>query len=142
VPYKGATPALAELVPGFTDVAFENLPALKPFIDSGRLRPIAVTSPRRSPLLPDVPTFAEAGFPEFSTAPWFGLLAPAGTPPEILRALNAATQKALSSPELQSTFRNQGATATPMGIDAARRYLEAEIERWHQIVIATGVKSQ
>lgn len=140
VPYKGATPALAELVPGLTDVVFENLPALKPFIDAGRLRPIAITSARRSPLLPDVPTVSEQGFPEFSAAPWFALLAPAGTPPDVVAKLNAAVRKALESPAVASAFSKQGARPTPQSLDEARNYLAREIGFWHRIVVDTGAK--
>ncbi|HVR48756.1 MAG TPA: tripartite tricarboxylate transporter substrate binding protein [Pseudorhodoferax sp.] len=140
VPYKGATPALAELVPGLTDIVFENLPALKPFIDAGRLRPIAVTSSQRSPLLPNVPTVAEQGFPELSAAPWFALLAPAGTPNDVVAKLNAAVRKALASPEVATAFAKQGARPTPQSLDDARRYLAREIDFWHRIVVETGTQ--
>ena len=101
VAYKGGAPALADLVGGHVDLMFETSPTAVPYVKSGKLKALAVTSDKRLPTLPDVPTVAEAGVPNFKAIYWMGLLAPGGTPAAIVQKLNAATQKVLAAPDVQ-----------------------------------------
>lgn len=140
VPYNGATPALADLLAGQTDVLLENLPALRPNIEAGRLHPIAVLSSRRSPLLPNVPTVAEQGYPELTASPWFALLAPAGTPVEIQNKLNAATRRAFSTEAVKTALAGQGATAIPSSLESTRAFIHGEIGRWDRLAELAGLK--
>ena len=108
VPYKGSSPALTDLMGGQVQIMFDNLPSSLPLIKSGKLRAVAVTSLKRAPALPDVPTVAESGFPGFDASSWFGILAPAGTPAPIVARLNAEVNKWLQSPEAQATAPHAG----------------------------------
>ncbi|ROZ78016.1 tripartite tricarboxylate transporter substrate binding protein [Ramlibacter sp. WS9] len=101
VAYKGGAPALADLVGGHIDLMFETSPTAVPYVKSGKLKALAVTSDKRLPTLPDVPTVAEAGIPNYKAVYWMGLLAPGGTPAPIVQRLNAVTQKVLSAPDVQ-----------------------------------------
>lgn len=101
VAYKGGAPALADLMGGHIDLMFETSPTAVPYVKNGKLKALAVTSDKRLPTLPDVPTVAEAGIPNYKAVYWMGLLAPGGTPPAIVQRLNAATQKVLSAPDVQ-----------------------------------------
>ena len=109
VPYKGSAPALQDLIAGQVQLMFDNLPPSLPQIKAGKLRALAVTSAARAPALPDVPTVAEAGLPGFEASSWFGLLAPAGTPPAIVAKLNAEIAKWLATPEAKEKLAKQGA---------------------------------
>ena len=109
VPYKGSSPALADLMGGQVQIMFDNLPSSLALIRSGKLRAVAVTSLKRAPALPDVPTVAESGLPGFEASSWFGILAPAGTPAPIVAKLNAEVNKWLQSPEAKEQLGAQGA---------------------------------
>ena len=113
VPYKGAAPAIADLMGFSVDSVFSSIPSVVAYVQSGRLRALAVTSASRSAALPGVPTIAESGFPGFDVAPWFGLLAPAGTPPEIVKQINDDVGALLKSKETIDAFAAQGAEPSP-----------------------------
>ncbi|MBK1688814.1 tripartite tricarboxylate transporter substrate binding protein [Rubrivivax gelatinosus] len=141
VPYRGSAPAVSDLLGGQVQSMFDNAPSAMPHIQSGRLRPIAITSPQRSPLLPDVPTFIESGYADFDVQSWFGLAAPAGTPAAIVSKLNAELAKVLALPEVKKRLAEMG--ATPAGGSPAdmRKFASAEIKRWNAVVKASGAKA-
>ncbi|BAL96322.1 tripartite tricarboxylate transporter substrate binding protein [Rubrivivax gelatinosus] len=141
VPYRGSAPAVSDLLGGQVQSMFDNAPSAMPHIQSGRLRPIAITSPQRSPLLPDVPTFIESGYADFDVQSWFGLAAPAGTPAAIVTKLNAELAKVLALPEVKKRLAEMG--ATPAGGSPAdmRKFAAAEIKRWNAVVKASGARA-
>src|SRR5262249_26374633 len=113
VPYKGAAPGTTSVIMGETELMFCNIVPAIPPIKNNRLRPLGITSARRSPLLPSVPTIAESGLPGFQVETLYALLAPAGTPPDIVKRLNAATVEALHSPDLKQRIEADGSDVTP-----------------------------
>ncbi len=142
-PYRGSSPALMDMVCGNMDVMFDNLPSALPHIKSGKLLGLAVTSAKRSPALPDVPTIEEAGGPSvkgFDATSWFGLVAPAGTSMDIVNRLQQETAKALASPALKERLQSQG--AIPSGMTSAEfgQFIAAETAKWAKVVKASGAK--
>ena len=120
VPYRGSAPAIADLLGGQVQSMFDNMPSALPHVKAGRLRALAITSAQRSPLLPDVPTFAESGFPGFEVHSWFGLAAPAGTPRAVVERLNAELGKVLATPDMRQRLLDMAAIPLPgtFGADA------------------------
>jgi tripartite-type tricarboxylate transporter receptor subunit TctC len=140
-PYRGSGPALLDLIGGTMDVMFDNLPSSLPQIKAGKLRALAVTSRQRSAALPDVPTIEEAaGLKGFDATSWFGLLAPAGTPPDIVNRIQQEVAKALNTPAIKEKLLAQG--AIPSGDTPAEfaRHIDAEHKKWAQVVKASGAK--
>ncbi|HTO47394.1 MAG TPA: tripartite tricarboxylate transporter substrate binding protein [Burkholderiales bacterium] len=140
VPYKGAAPALSDLIAGHVPIGFQTALSAMPYLQSGRLRVLGVASPQRLAQLPDVPTIAEAGLPQFEVSSWNGLLAPAKTPPEIVAILHAASVKALASPDVREKFAAQGAETVGSSPDEFRAYIRAEIDKWTLVIRASGAK--
>jgi tripartite-type tricarboxylate transporter receptor subunit TctC len=140
VPYRGSGPAVNDLIGGQVDVMFDNLPSSIEQVRSGNLRALAVTSSKRSPAIPDKPTLAEAGLPDFEASSWFALFAPKGTPPEITSRLNQEVRKALETPELQKRFADLGGEIQPMSPDELMAYVRTEHEKWAKVVKASGAK--
>jgi tripartite-type tricarboxylate transporter receptor subunit TctC len=143
LPYGGSGPALIDLLAGNTDLMFDNLPSSLPHIRSGRLRALAVTSAVRSVALPEVPTVEEAGgaaLKGFEASSWFGLLAPAGTPAEVVNRVQAEVAKALATPAMKERLVAQG--AIPSGNTSAEfaRHIAAETAKWARVVKASGAK--
>lgn len=138
IPYKGSAPALADLLGGQVQLMFDNLPSSLPFIKAGRLRALAVTSGTRAAALPDLPTLAESGLPGFEASSWFGVLAPAGTPHDIVAKLNGAIASWLASPEAKEKLSAQGAIAAGGTPDAFVRHIAAETSKWAKVVKASG----
>lgn len=139
VPYKGGGPAVADVIGHHVDMTFANLVAVLPQAKSGQVRALAVTSAKRSTAAPDVPTMAEAGLPKYQFTSWFGVLAPAGTPPGIIKKLNAEIVKALHSPEISEQLSAQGADLiadTPEAFDA---FLKGETAKWAKVIAAAGI---
>ena len=138
VPYKGSGPAMQDLLGGQVKVSFAGIPNVLPQIKAGRLRALAVSTPKRSPDLPEVPTVAEAGVPGYQATLWLNLATPLGTPKEIVQRLYAETEKALQDAELQQSFRSAGVEATPLGPQELAAFMQAEYEKWGRVVRDTG----
>jgi tripartite-type tricarboxylate transporter receptor subunit TctC len=143
IPYRGSGPALLDLMGGNMDVMFDNLPSAMPHIRSGRLKALAVTSAVRSAALPDLPTIAESGLPElrgFEASSWFGLLAPAGTPADVVQRVQQETAKALATPALRERLQAQGAIPSGNTPQEFGRHIEAEAKKWAEVVKLSGAK--
>jgi len=141
VPYKGSAPALTDLVSGQVQVMFDNLPSALPQIKAGKLRAVAVTSPKRAPALPDVPTIAESGLPGFEATSWFGVVAPAATPAAIVSKLNAEIDKWLRMPETKEQLLAQGAADAVGGTpEQFAAFIRGETDKWAKVVKASGAK--
>ena len=140
VPYKGAAPAITDLIGGSLDAVFTSIPSVISHIQSGRIRALAVTSRKRSAALPDVPTIAESGLAGFAVAPWFGLLAPASTPADVVARINDDVAALMMTKEVIDAFAAQGAEpfrTTPAEFGAL---LRSDIERWAVVVRESGAK--
>jgi tripartite-type tricarboxylate transporter receptor subunit TctC len=140
IPYRGAAPSVNDVIAGHVDSIFTGSPALLTHIRNGRLRALAVSSTTRLPALPDVPTVAESGFPGFEADQWYGLVAPAGTPTDVIKRLNAAANVGLQRPEVMKSLATEGAIplgGTPQAFSAL---IASEIPRWREVVTASGMK--
>ncbi len=140
VPYKGSVPALNALVTGETHLMFGSLAATLPFVRSGRLRPLAVTTMQRSPAIPEMPTISESGYPGFEVSTWQGLFVPAGTPPSIIARLNAEFAKVLDATEFKSWMLNQGADAASTTPEAFAAFVKSELAQYAKVVKKAGMK--
>ena len=142
VPYKGSGPGLVDLMSGQIQVYFANLTAGLPHMRANRVRALAVTGPKRSRLLPDLPTVAEAGLPGFFVTGYFGLLAPTGTPPAVISRLNAEINKAVRSSDVQVTLANEGAEAAGGTPEEFAAMLKSEVAQWAKVVKIAGLKPE
>ena len=140
VPYKGGGPALQAVTAGEVQILFEGLVTLLPQIKSGRLRALAISAAVRDPALPDVPTSAEAGLPAFQVNFWSGLVAPAGTPPEVVATLNAALRQALAGGDAKATLTRFGLAPAGNTPPEFSRFIDSEILRWERVIQASGAK--
>ncbi|ANN66091.1 tripartite tricarboxylate transporter substrate binding protein [Bordetella bronchialis] len=140
VPYKGSAPALTDLIGGQVQFMFDNMPSSWPHVQSGKLRALAVTTKERSPTAPDLPTMAESGFPGFDVSSWFGLIAPKGTPPEVIKTLNAAMVKALDKPEVKDAFDKLGAVPSKTTPEQFGEFIQSEVATWATVVKASGAR--
>ena len=138
VPYRGAAPAVTDLIAGQVQMMFADLPVLLPPVRSGALRAIALAGAERSPLLPEVPTTAEAGLPQIRAENWYGMVAPARTPEPALAALREATVRALRDPEVAGALREQGASAAGGGSEEFAAFVRAETARWGEVARRSG----
>lgn len=130
VPYKGGAPALNDLLGGHVDIYVSSLPQVIPLARSGQARALAVTSLKRTPLLPDVPTLDEQGLPGFDSSSWWGIAGPAGTPGDVVDALNAEVGRMLASPDVRQILANEGADPETMTPDQFAELMRAETQRW------------
>ena len=140
IPYKGSAPAMTDMIGGQVQVMFDNMPSALPHVKGGKLRALAVTSAQRSPSAPDIPTMGEAGVAGFDVQSWFGLVAPKGTPKDIIVRLNAEAVKALASADIKERFMDLGAVPGPMSPEAFGEYIRSEIIRWSEVVKVSGAK--
>jgi tripartite-type tricarboxylate transporter receptor subunit TctC len=138
IPYKGAGPALIDLIGGQVDVMMPTMIAGAPFAKAGKLRALAVTSAQRSALLPDAPTIAEQGYPGFEVSGWFGMLTPAGTPKDAVTLLNAGIVKALKLPDVAERLTGDGAVAVGNTPEEFGAHIKAEISKWGPVIKASG----
>jgi tripartite-type tricarboxylate transporter receptor subunit TctC len=141
VPYKGGAGAIADLVGGKIDLLFEPIPGTIPYIRSGRLRALGVTTRERADVFPDVPTIAEAGLPDYEYRGWIGLVAPAGTPPEIVNMLHREVAKALDG-GLAAKLREFAFVVSGSGPEEFALFIEKELELHRRIVRAAGIKPE
>jgi tripartite-type tricarboxylate transporter receptor subunit TctC len=140
IPYRGTGPMLTDLLAGRTQATSAGLPALMAHIKSGKLRPIAVGTAQRLPALPDVPTVAEMGFKDFETSQWYGILAPAGTPPEIVKRLQEESLKALKSNSVTERFANDSAVGGGGPSSEFAAFIAQQQKVWKEIVVRAGIK--
>jgi tripartite-type tricarboxylate transporter receptor subunit TctC len=140
VPYKGSAPGLTDTVAGSTSIMFVDILSALPHIKSGRLKTLGVTGTVRSPALPDVPTIQESGLPDFNGNTWLGMVAPAGTPREIVMRLSAETSKVLNAPDMRERLLAQGVEPVGSTPEQATAHLEAEMKRYAAAVKASGAK--
>jgi tripartite-type tricarboxylate transporter receptor subunit TctC len=140
IPYKGSAPAVTDLLAGQTNMMFDNIPSSLPHIKAGKLRAIATTGAKRDPALPDVPTIAESGVPGYESGVWFGLMAPAKTPREIVAKLNAAAVKAAEDPDFRKRMTDLGYNIVPGTPEEMAKMIQDEIKRWTPIVKASGAR--
>ncbi len=142
VPYKGGGPSMSDVISGHVNVVFSSLIQTTPFIESGKLRALGTGGSQRSPVLPDVPTIAEAGVPGYEANNWWGIVAPAGTPASIIDKLQNATKAALQTSKLQDQFAREGASAVQMSSAEFGSYMEAEIAKWGRVVQQGNIRAQ
>ena len=142
VPYKGLGPAITDLVGGQVQLAVSNVSTALPHVKAGKLRLLAVTTKKRFPLFPDTPTVTEAGLPDYESSGWYGMWAPAGTPPQVIGTLNREMTKILTSAALKEQFGSQGLEPMPTSPEAFARTLRVEIEKWGKVIKATGAKPE
>ena len=141
-PYRGSAPAMTDLLGGSIQVMFENIPTALPYVQSGKVRPLGVTSPKRSPLMPDVPTIAEAGVPGYAAVPWYTVSVASGTPDDVVLKLNKAINAVITRPDMAERWAKLG--LTPLGgtpQDAVKRNAE-ETARWSAVIKAANIKAQ
>jgi tripartite-type tricarboxylate transporter receptor subunit TctC len=140
VPYKGSGPALVDLIGGQVDVMFDNMSSGMPHVQSGKLRVLAVTGPKRDPHVPDVPTIAEAGVPGYSGTSWFTLAAPASMPAALVEKLNKDVQRVLSSPEVVARYDKLGLAYAPNTPAEAAAFIRSETIKWNRVIEAAKLQ--
>lgn len=138
IPYKGSAPALTDIVGERVTMMFDVTPGSMPFITSGKIKALAITSSRRIAALPDIPTVAESGLPGFEASSWFGLVAPKGTPPEAITRLHAALEKVLASAEVKKQMASLGADVFPGSIADFTKLLQDDTTKWSELVKSSG----
>jgi tripartite-type tricarboxylate transporter receptor subunit TctC len=141
VPYKGSAPALNDLMGGHVQLMFDSMITALPLVQGGKLRALAVTGKKRSPLLPDVPTLAESGLPDYEATGWTGIVVPAKTPPEIVAKLNAAIVQALKSPDIQQAFEKQAAEPVGSTPEEFGAFIRKETDKWGATIRAAGISA-
>jgi tripartite-type tricarboxylate transporter receptor subunit TctC len=141
-PYRGSAPALADLLGGQVQAMFDNLPSALPHIRDGRLRAIAVTTTTRSPLLPQLPTLAEAGLTGFDSSAWFALLGPAGMPPALVARIERDARTALARPDTAERLAAAGVTITAEGADALTSLITTETQSWREVVTRANIRAE
>ncbi|MBU3545803.1 tripartite tricarboxylate transporter substrate binding protein [Polynucleobacter sp. MWH-Jannik1A5] len=140
IPYRGAGPAMQDLIAGQVDIEFDGLGSSAPQIKNGSIVALAVASQKRAPGFPNVPTAAEAGLVGYEVSTWYGLFAPKGTPQSIVDKMIAEVQKALNTPEIKATWANNGSETPTLTGDAFGRFVSADIKRWAAVAKASGAK--
>jgi tripartite-type tricarboxylate transporter receptor subunit TctC len=142
VPYRGGGPLMNDAIAGHVPLAIGSVFLIKPHLDSKRMRALAVTTSQRSKYLPDVPTFAESGFPGFDAPTWWAVLAPAKTPPEIVKRMNAEINAALRQPDVASKLSAQGIDLRTDPPEAAQQFIDGQIDIWAKVVKENGIKAE
>jgi tripartite-type tricarboxylate transporter receptor subunit TctC len=140
IPYRGAAPAVTDILASQVHMVFLDIPVLLPHIQAGKLKAIAVGSRERAPSLKDVPTTAEAGFPQVEAENWYGMVAPAATPPAVIAKLHKAAVDAIRTPDVRDKLAAQGAILVGDTPEEFGAYIRSEIDKWRKVVVAAGVK--
>jgi tripartite-type tricarboxylate transporter receptor subunit TctC len=140
VPYKGSTGARNDIISGQIEMMFDSVPTMAPMIEAGRVKALGTSGRVRSPVLPDVPTLAEAGIPGYEATIWIGVMAPAGTPRGIVGTLNREINKILARPDIRESWKRQGANPMVMQPEEFGAYIQSEIDRWAKLIKANGIK--
>ncbi|MBU3611041.1 tripartite tricarboxylate transporter substrate binding protein [Polynucleobacter wuianus] len=141
IPYKGSSPAVTDLLGGQVNYMFDSITSAKPHILSGKLRPIGLTTLKRSKALPSVPTIAESGLPGYDVTPWFGVFVPANTPKSIVKKLNIALVVSMNTPAIKEKFESIGAEPIGSSPEEMAIYLNKEIERWGRVISTNSIKA-
>lgn len=141
VPYRGAAPAVNDLLGNQVEMMFADMPVLLPHIQAGALKPIAIGSKQRAPALPNVPTLAEQGFPQIEAENWYGIVAPAGTPPAVVAKLHDTVVESLKTAEVKDKLASQGAILVGNTPDEFAAYIRAEVTKWADVVKVSGAKN-
>jgi tripartite-type tricarboxylate transporter receptor subunit TctC len=142
IPYKGGGPSIQALMAGEVDVLLDSITTAGPFIAGGKLRALAVSSATRAPKLPQVPTFAEAGLPQYELTHWVGLVAPARTPPAVLEKLHRETLRALGADDVRARYAEMGAAPAPTPAIEFNAFLKTEVDRWQKVVREQGIQAE
>jgi tripartite-type tricarboxylate transporter receptor subunit TctC len=142
IPYKGDAPAVTDALGGQVQVVIGSVTAVLPHVKTGKLIPLAVTSSKRNPAMPDVPTVEESGLPGYQSAAWYGIIAPAGTPKEIVKKLNNASVNAINSPDVSERIAAAGGTPITNSPDEFARFVLSEIPRWAKFIKQSGAKPE
>jgi tripartite-type tricarboxylate transporter receptor subunit TctC len=140
VPYKGSAPALTDVMAGQVDLMFDTMLSSMPHVKAGKLKALGVTSAQRSSVAPDLPTVAESGLSGYEAIAWNGLLAPTGTPKEVIARLNTELKAVLESPDIRQRFEAQGFASTWNTPAAYGSFLQSEVDKWAKVVKASGAK--
>ena len=140
VPYKGSGDAIKDLLAGVVAMNFDTMPPVMPHIQAGKLRGLAISTPRRLPQLPDVPTFAEEGITGFDVSNWYGVMAPAGTPRDIVQKLNADINKAMQVPEVRARLEGVGTQMREQSAAEFEAYMKSEVAKYAKLIKDTGVR--
>jgi len=141
VPYKGGAQAVGDLLGGQVEMMFSNLSETLVYVKAAKLRALAVTADRRNPRLPDVPTMAQAGYPGFDAYTWISVVAPAGTPKDIVSKINGEIGRVLQNPEVKARLDDQGFDVATMGVEQFDAYMKSEIAKWAKLVKASGARA-
>lgn len=141
IPYKGSAPALSDLMGGHVQLMFDSMITAMPLVEGGQLRALAVTGKKRSPLLPDVPTIAESGLPDYEATGWTGIVVPAGTPRDVIMKLNGAIVAAIKSPAVQEAFRKQAAEPVGSSPEEFAAFIRQETDKWGATIRAAGISA-
>jgi len=142
IPYKGSGPAIADLLGGQIQTMLLTIPAVMPYVSSGKLRAIATSGRKRSPALPDLPTLEESGLAGFEYSPWYGVFAPAGTPAPVLQKIHAAINKVLADPEIRDKLGKQGLEVQAMSREEFAAVVQADTPKWAKVIRALGIKGE
>lgn len=142
VPYKGLAPAITDLLGGQVQILFADVGLVAPYLKGGKLKGIAVTSKERSSVLPELPTMIEAGVPNYQAGTWYGILAPAGTPPTVVARLNAEIQKIIASPDVKTQFAVQGIEPAGGTAEQFGALIRDDSAKWGRLIKATGIKPE
>lgn len=145
VPYRGTSPAVVDTVAGQIQLVFTGAPAVMPMVKSGKLKALGVSSLKRLDSMPDVPTLAESGVKGlggFEADQWYGIVAPAGTPPVIIQKLNQLINKSITAPDVSARLKTEGAIASPTTPESFGQLIQSEIKRWRAVVIKAGIKAE
>lgn len=142
IPYKGSAPALNDLMGGHVQLMFDSMISTMPLVEGGKVRALAVTGKKRSPAVPNIPTLAESGLPDYEATGWTGIVAPAGTPPAVITKLNASIVQAIKSPDIQQAFAKQAAEPVGSTPEEFAAFIRKETDKWGKTIRAAGISAE